>query len=70
MSKNFTDNLKWIMKNRTHIHRSHISGEIIGYAYSYCNHKVRGNKTKINVVAHNLFRFDFFFLLKGSGAGV
>ena len=68
MSKNFTDNLKEIMKNRTHIHRSHISGEIIGYAHSYCNYKVRENKTKISVAAHNLFRFDLFFLLKGLGA--
>ena len=70
MSKNFTDNLKGIMKNRTHIYHSHISGEIIGYAHSYCNYKVRENKTKMSVVAHNLFRFDFFFLLKGLRAGV
>ena len=62
MSKNLIDNLKGIMKNRTHIHHSHISGEIIGYAHSYCNYKVRENQTKISVVAHNLFRFDFFFL--------
>ena len=58
------------MKNRTHIHHSHISGEIIGYAHSYCNYKVRENKTKISVVVHNLFKFDFFFLLKGLRAGV
>ena len=32
LSKNFIDNLKGTMKNRTHIHHSHISGEIIGYA--------------------------------------
>ena len=62
--KNFTDDLKGIMKNRTHILFFHISGEIIGYAHSYCNYKVRGSKTKISVVAHDLFRFDFF-LLKG-----
>ena len=61
MSKNFIDNLKGIMNNRTHIHHYHISGEIIGYAHSYCNYKVRENKTKISIVAHNLFRFDFFF---------
>ena len=58
------------MKNKTHIHYSHISGEIIGYAHSYCNLKVRENQTKISVVAHNLFRFDFFFMLKGLRAGV
>ena len=68
MSKYFVDNLKGIMKNRTHIHHSHISGEIIGYAHSYCNYKV--SKKKKNVVAHNLFRLDFFFLLKGLRARV
>ena len=70
MSKNDIDNLKGIMKNRTHVNHSHISGEIIGYAHRYCNYKVRENQTKISVVAHNLFRFDFFFLLKGLRTGV
>ena len=70
MSKNFIDNLKVIIKNRTHVYHSHISGEIIGYAYSYCNYEVRENQTKISVVGYNLFRFDFFFLLKGLRVGV
>ena len=70
MSKHFINNLKGIMKNRTYIHHSHISGEIIGYAHSYCNSKVRENQTKVSVVAHNLFRFDFFFFLKRLRAGV
>ena len=61
MSKNFIDNLKEIMRNKTHIRHSHISGEIIGYAHSYRNYKVRENKTKINVIAHNLFSLIFFF---------
>ena len=69
-SKNLTGNLKGIMKNETHIDHSYISGEIIGYAHSYCIYKVRENKTKISVVAHNPFRFNFFFLLKGLRAGV
>ena len=42
------------------IHHSHINGEIIGYAHSYCNEKVRENKSKIRVITQNLFRFDFF----------
>ena len=54
MSKNFVDNLKGIMKNKTHIHHSHISGEFIGYGHSYCNYKVRENKTRISVVAHKV----------------
>ena len=70
MSKNFIENLKGIMKNKTHIHHCHISGEIIEYAHSSCNVKVRESQTKISIVAHNLFTFDFFFLLKGLRAGV
>ena len=58
------------MNNNTHIHHSHVTGGIIGYAHSFCNMKVRGNNRKITVVAHNLFRFDFFFLLKGLRTGV
>ena len=52
------------------IYHSHITGEIYGYAHWYCNKKVRENYCKIPVVAHNLFRFDFFFLAKGLRASV
>lgn len=38
---------------------------IIGYSHSYCNLRVRKNQKKIGLVAHNLFRFDFFFFVKG-----
>ena len=38
--------------------------------YSFCNEKVRENYYNIPVVAHNLFRFDFFFLMKGMRASV
>ena len=69
ISEKFVDNVKGISYNKTHIHHSHITGDIIGYAHSYCNFKVRENKKKISVVAYNLFRFDFFFLLKGLRAG-
>ena len=58
------------MSSNTHIHHSHVNGEIIGYSHSYCNQKVRENKSKISVIAHNLFRFDFFFLLKRIQASI
>ena len=70
MSKIFVDNSKGIMRDKTHIHHSLVSGKIIGYAHSYCNYKVRENKPKLSIIAHNLFRFDFFFLLKGLRAAV
>ena len=36
----------------------------------FCNEKTRENYFKIPVITHNLFRFDFFFLLKGLRSGV
>ena len=36
----------------------------------FCNEKVRENRFKIPVIAHRLFRFDFFLLAKGLRAGV
>ena len=58
------------MNNKTFTHHSHITGEITGYAHSFCNTKVRENKYKITVVGHNLFRVDFFSLLKDLKVGV
>ena len=46
MSKNFVDNLKGIIRNKTHIHHSLVLGKTSGYARSYSNHKVR----KINQI--------------------
>ena len=42
---------------------------MLGYSHSYCNFKVRENRGKVSVIAHNLFCFDFFFLLKEIRAG-
>ena len=70
MSKNFIGNIKGILNNKINSHHLHISNEVIGYAHSFCNERVRENKTKTRVVLHNLFRFYFFFLLKGLRAGV
>ena len=70
MSKNLINNIKSIINNKVHIHHFHINGGIIDYAHSYCNEKVREYKSEIRVIAHNLFRLDFFFLLKGIRARV
>ena len=68
MSENLIENLRGILKDKIHV--QHNDGEVTGYAHSYCNEKVRENKSKITVIAHNLFTFDFFFLLKGIRAEV
>ena len=52
------------------MYHSHITGDIIGYAHSYCNLKFRENEDQISVIAHELFGFDFFFLLKRHKASV
>ena len=46
ISEKFVDNVKGILYNKTHIHHSHITGDTIGCAHSYCNFKVRENKKK------------------------
>ena len=48
--------------NITH---SHVTGEVIGYAHKFCNKKIRENHNIVPVFVHNLFSFDFFFVLKG-----
>ena len=42
---------------------------MIGYSHSYFNLKVKENRDKISVFAHNLFRFDLLFFLKGVRTG-
>ena len=70
LSENFIENLNGIMTNAIQIHHSHVTGKIIGYAHNFCNAKVRENYHKVTVTAHNLFRFNFFFLLEGLRAVV
>ena len=47
------------------IHHSLITEEVIGYAQDFFNKKIRENHSLIPVFAHNLFSFNFFFVLKG-----
>ena len=47
------------------IYHSHVTGEIIGHVYDFFNKKLREIQNLITVFAHNLFSFDFFFVVKG-----
>ena len=50
----------------TWVHHSHLTGNILGYAHVFCNRKVKElHNQPISVFPHNLFKFDFFFVLKG-----
>ena len=59
------DSVHKIINVKTHLHHSHITGNIIGYARDFCSAKVRENKDMLTCIAHNFFHFDMFFLLKG-----
>ena len=55
---------KIIMK--VHLHHSHVTGEILGYAHDFCNKQVvELEKAEIPCIAHNLFGFDYWYFMKG-----
>ena len=64
MSQKFLENILAIMEDSLCTHYSHVTGEIEGYAHFFSNEKLRENYLKISVIAHNLFRFDFFLFTK------
>ena len=63
VTKEFFKNVRDLIYGGYVIHDSHVSGEIIGYAHDFCNKEIRENNNFIPVLAHNLFTFDFFFVL-------
>ena len=51
---------------KVHIHHSHVTCKINGYAHDFCNtHLIECEKPEIPCFAHNLFGFDFFYFVKG-----
>ena len=60
ISSKFLSNVDCLIHGKTVIHHSRITGDVIGYAHSFCNLKIRENKNQISVIPHNLFGFDFF----------
>ena len=65
----FSDMSNVIFDSFKVIHHSHITGEIYGYAYNFCNKKVKelteNSGQYISCVFHNGFRFDITFLTIG-----
>ena len=64
-TNNFFRNVYHMIKAKIHLHHSHVTGEILGYVYDFCNWSVKENKTEFIIFAHNIFGFAMFFLLKG-----
>ena len=54
-----------MIKVKMHLHHSHVTGEILKYVHDFCNWRVRENKTKFVIFAHNFLVLNMFFLLKG-----
>ena len=54
-----------IVNGKIHLHHSHVTGQVKGYVHDFCNLTVRENYDVVPCIAHNFFRFDMFFLLKG-----
>ena len=67
-TSNFLRNVHQIIKVKTHLHHSHTTGEILGYAHDFFNWKVRENKTEFSCITHNFFEFDMHFFIGGYGA--
>ena len=48
-----TNNAHRLIKVKVHLHHSHITGKILGYAHDFCNWNLRENKLQIAMIAHN-----------------
>ena len=58
-------NVHCLIRVKVHLHHSHITGKILGYAHDFCNWNVCENRSQIPMTAHNSFGFDMFFFRKG-----
>ena len=66
ITKNFFVHVHNFIKMNVHIHHSHVTGKIMGYAHDFCNSRlIECEKPEIPCFAHNLFGFDFFYFVKG-----
>ena len=68
-TKKFFMHVHNLIKMKIHIHHSHVTGKINGYAHDFCNTRlIECEKPEIPCFAHNLFGFDFLYFVKGFSA--
>ena len=61
----FFTNIHRLIRAKFHLHHSHITGEIFGYAHDFCNTMLVERETcEIPFIAHNFFGFDLFYFMK------
>ena len=64
-TNNFFSNVNRMIRGKCHLHHSHITGDIIGYAHDFCNTAYFEKTTsEIPFIAHNVFGFDLFYWIK------
>ena len=62
----FFINVHRFIKRNIYLHHSHITGKILGYAHDFSNTKfTKKSAPDIPVIAHNLFGFDLYYIIKG-----
>ena len=64
-ARGFLSKFYKVVTSKVHIHHSHVTGEIHGYAHDFCNWQVRENNTMVSLIGHNFLGFDIFFMVKG-----
>ena len=64
-TQNLFESVHRVVNVKIYLHRSHVTGKILGYARDFCNMKVREKQNQFSCIPHNYFGFDMFFLLKG-----
>ena len=61
----FFMNVHRLIRGKFHLHHSHITGRIYGYAHDFCNTtQMERSTAEIPFIAHNFFGFDLFYYLK------
>ena len=54
-TNNLVDSVHKIINVKAHLHHSHITGNIIGYAHTFCNAKVCEKKKYANMCCSQFF---------------
>ena len=65
MTVNFFEIVHKLINIKMHLHHSHVTSRIYGYAHDFCNIKVREDQSQLSCIAHSFFGFDMVFLIKG-----
>ena len=59
-NQNLFESVHRVVNVKLHLHHSHVTGKILGYAHDFCNMKVREKQNQFSCIAHNFFGFDVF----------